>query len=132
MCETVSMQFYELQYHSYWYLPLIRFLVPVSMIICNDIMAYMFGFFFGKTPLIKLSPKKTWEGFIGGAFATIVFGLVVSINVTTFDVKSLSRVRLTWDLLYAETEMPYRFIPIRNLHITPEEAIQRHFQLQHC
>ena len=49
------------------------------MIICNDIMAYMFGFFFGKTPLIKLSPKKTWEGFIGGAFATVVFGLCVSI-----------------------------------------------------
>ena len=30
-------------------------------------MAYVFGFFFGRTPLIKLSPKKTWEGFIGGA-----------------------------------------------------------------
>ncbi len=54
-----------------------RFLVPVSMIICNDIMAYVFGFFFGKTPLIKLSPKKTWEGFIGGAFSTVVYGLVV-------------------------------------------------------
>jgi len=49
---------------------LIWFIVPVSMIICNDVMAYMFGFFFGKTPLIKLSPKKTWEGFIGGGFAT--------------------------------------------------------------
>ena len=24
--------------------------------------AYIFGFFFGRTPLIKLSPKKTWEG----------------------------------------------------------------------
>ena len=48
------------------------------MIICNDIMAYMFGFFFGKTPLIKLSPKKTWEGFIGGAISTIVFGIGVS------------------------------------------------------
>ena len=55
-----------------------RFLVPVSMIICNDIMAYLFGFFFGKTPLIKLSPKKTWEGFIGGAFSTVVFGIIVS------------------------------------------------------
>jgi len=54
-----------------------RFLVPVSMIICNDIMAYMFGFFFGKTPLIKLSPKKTWEGFIGGAFSTVIFGVIV-------------------------------------------------------
>lgn len=64
---------------------LIWFLVPVSMIICNDIMAYMFGFFFGKTPLIKLSPKKTWEGFIGGAFSTIVFGLVISYVLVQFD-----------------------------------------------
>ena len=55
-----------------------RFLTPVSMIICNDIMAYMFGFFFGKTPLIKLSPKKTWEGFIGGAASTVFFGFGVS------------------------------------------------------
>lgn len=41
---------------------MIWFVVPVMMIVCNDVMAYMFGFFFGKTPLIKLSPKKTWEG----------------------------------------------------------------------
>ncbi|XP_039437028.1 phosphatidate cytidylyltransferase, photoreceptor-specific [Culex pipiens pallens] len=57
---------------------LIWFIVPVSMIVCNDVMAYMFGFFFGRTPLIKLSPKKTWEGFIGGGFATVVFGLLFS------------------------------------------------------
>ncbi|RWS09681.1 Csa-CD synthase-like protein [Dinothrombium tinctorium] len=57
---------------------LIWFIVPVSMIICNDIMAYLFGFFFGKTPLIKLSPKKTWEGFIGGGIATVVFGMIIS------------------------------------------------------
>ena len=61
----------------YHLISLFRFLVPVSMIICNDIMAYMFGFFFGKTPLIKLSPKKTWEGFIGGAISTIAFGIGV-------------------------------------------------------
>lgn len=57
---------------------LIWFIVPVSMIVCNDVWAYLFGFFFGRTPLIKLSPKKTWEGFIGGGFATVVFGLIVS------------------------------------------------------
>jgi CDP-diglyceride synthetase len=28
--------------------------------------AYIFGFFFGRTPLIKLSPKKTWEGAFHG------------------------------------------------------------------
>ncbi|GMR49907.1 hypothetical protein PMAYCL1PPCAC_20102, partial [Pristionchus mayeri] len=54
------------------------FLIPVAMIICCDIMSYMFGFFWGKTPLIKLSPKKTWEGFIGGAASTVIFGLVLS------------------------------------------------------
>lgn len=57
---------------------LVWFIVPVSMIICNDIMAYIFGFFFGKTPLIKLSPKKTWEGFIGGGISTVVFGFFIS------------------------------------------------------
>ncbi|CAI5447211.1 unnamed protein product [Caenorhabditis angaria] len=58
---------------------LIWFLVPVAMIICCDVMSYMFGFFWGKTPLIKLSPKKTWEGFIGGAFSTVIFGILLSL-----------------------------------------------------
>lgn len=56
---------------------LIWFFLPVSMVICNDIFAYVFGFFFGKTQLIKLSPKKTWEGFLGGALATALFGQVL-------------------------------------------------------
>ncbi|XP_076125803.1 phosphatidate cytidylyltransferase 1 [Alosa pseudoharengus] len=55
---------------------MIWFIVPISIVICNDIMAYLFGFFFGRTPLIKLSPKKTWEGFIGGFFSTVVFGFI--------------------------------------------------------
>ncbi|KAF9611156.1 hypothetical protein IFM89_027242 [Coptis chinensis] len=55
-----------------------RFLLPSSLIVINDISAYIFGFFFGKTPLIKLSPKKTWEGFIGASFATIISAFVVS------------------------------------------------------
>lgn len=63
---------------------LIWFIVPVSMIICNDIMAYVFGFFFGKTPLIQLSPKKTWEGFIGGGISTVVFGCVLSYFLCQF------------------------------------------------
>ncbi|XP_031553815.1 phosphatidate cytidylyltransferase 2-like [Actinia tenebrosa] len=53
---------------------LVWFLLPVTMVICNDIWAYIFGFFFGRTPLIKISPKKTWEGFIGGGVATVIYG----------------------------------------------------------
>ena len=78
------------------------------MVVCNDCFAYIFGFFFGKTvgcvpfrlpacrlhrpwltlllaatvgyiqPLIRLSPKKTWEGFIGGFLATLVWSFWVS------------------------------------------------------
>jgi len=43
----------------------------------NDVAAYFFGFYFGKTPLIKLSPKKTWEGFIGASVATIISAFIV-------------------------------------------------------
>jgi len=59
-------------------LGMIWFLFPVSLIICNDIMAYMFGFFYGRTPLTKLSPKKTWEGFIGGGVSTLVVGFILA------------------------------------------------------
>ncbi|KAK4478158.1 hypothetical protein RD792_017440 [Penstemon davidsonii] len=52
------------------------FLLPASLIVINDIAAYIFGFFFGKTPLIKLSPKKTWEGFIGASVATMISAFV--------------------------------------------------------
>ncbi|KAL1535748.1 phosphatidate cytidylyltransferase, variant 2 [Salvia divinorum] len=54
------------------------FLLPASLIVINDIAAYIFGFFFGRTPLIKLSPKKTWEGFIGASFATMISAFVLA------------------------------------------------------
>ncbi|XP_057783295.1 phosphatidate cytidylyltransferase 1-like [Salvia miltiorrhiza] len=54
------------------------FLLPASLIIVNDIAAYIFGFFFGKTPLIKLSPKKTWEGFIGASVATVISAFLLA------------------------------------------------------
>ncbi|KDP39197.1 hypothetical protein JCGZ_00954 [Jatropha curcas] len=54
------------------------FLLPASLIAINDVAAYFFGFFFGKTPLIKLSPKKTWEGFIGASVATMISAFVLA------------------------------------------------------
>jgi phosphatidate cytidylyltransferase len=51
---------------------LIWFFVPCGLVVQNDVFAYFFGFFFGKTPLIRLSPKKTWEGFLGGSIATFL------------------------------------------------------------
>ena len=45
------------------------FFIPLLMIASiwiNDTMAYIVGSFIGKTPLSAVSPKKTWEGTIGG------------------------------------------------------------------
>jgi CDP-diglyceride synthetase len=41
---------------------------------CNDIFAYICGITFGRTQLIKLSPKKTVEGFVGAWICTVIFG----------------------------------------------------------
>lgn len=57
---------------------MIWFLLPATLVISNDIFAYLFGFFLGKHRLIELSPKKTWEGFIGGAFSSILWSFLVS------------------------------------------------------
>lgn len=64
---------------------LIWFIIPVGLIIINDIWAYLFGFFFGKTPLIELSPKKTWEGYIGGGVMTVIFGIILSYILSQYD-----------------------------------------------
>jgi phosphatidate cytidylyltransferase len=52
------------------------FFVP-GAVMTNDTMAYIAGRSFGKTPLIKLSPNKTMEGFIGGAFFTLIVVLLL-------------------------------------------------------
>lgn len=64
---------------------IIWFFLPVSQIIVNDIAAYVCGFFWGRTPLIQLSPKKTWEGFIGAFFLTIIWGIFFSLLLAQFN-----------------------------------------------
>jgi len=47
-------------------------LVLIASIWINDTMAYIVGSLIGKTPLSKVSPKKTWEGTTGGVILTVV------------------------------------------------------------
>ncbi|KAK0554386.1 phosphatidate cytidylyltransferase [Tilletia horrida] len=54
---------------------LIWFWLPASLVICNDVFAYVCGMLFGRTPLISLSPKKTVEGFVGAFLVTEVFAV---------------------------------------------------------
>jgi len=54
---------------------MIWFFLPASLVITNDIFAYICGITFGRTQLIKLSPKKTVEGFVGAWVMTVIFGI---------------------------------------------------------
>ncbi|GAA5853677.1 hypothetical protein JCM8547_007410 [Rhodosporidiobolus lusitaniae] len=54
---------------------MIWFWIPASLVIINDVAAYVCGMLFGRHQLIKLSPKKTVEGFVGAFFVTIVFAV---------------------------------------------------------
>jgi phosphatidate cytidylyltransferase len=44
----------------------------IGSIWINDTMAYIVGSLIGKTPLSKISPKKTWEGTAGGVILSII------------------------------------------------------------
>jgi phosphatidate cytidylyltransferase len=53
----------------------LNLIIPLFIIFTlwvNDTMAYVVGSFIGKTPLSSISPKKTWEGTIGGIILAIV------------------------------------------------------------
>lgn len=58
--------------------------MPASLIVINDIAAYICGFFIGRTPLIKLSPKKTWEGFFGALIVTVISASLVRVISENF------------------------------------------------
>ncbi|MDL2215248.1 phosphatidate cytidylyltransferase [Dysgonomonas sp. OttesenSCG-928-M03] len=52
---------------------LLMFLIFMTEI--NDVMQFVWGKIFGKHKIIpKISPNKTWEGFIGGVVSTVVVG----------------------------------------------------------
>jgi len=56
------------------------FILAVLVIIwVNDSFAYLSGMAFGKHRLFeRISPKKSWEGFVGGAVAAIITSVIFS------------------------------------------------------
>jgi phosphatidate cytidylyltransferase len=55
-----------------------RILALVILISCNDTFAYFAGVLFGKHKMAPtISPKKSWEGLIGGLIASVIGGGLV-------------------------------------------------------
>ena len=66
----------------------------------NDTMAYLVGSFVGKTPLTKISPKKTWEGTIGGMILCVItIGFLYPLIISKFS--NVDFKRTTWFIIPA-------------------------------
>jgi len=63
-----------------------NFHLPLSFLLmlwASDTGQYLFGVKFGKTRLFERhSPKKSWEGFFGGMFTSVVVSYVISLFFT--------------------------------------------------
>lgn len=71
----IALRMYDYDYGTIYSSFNPAFYIPIILIASiwiNDTMAYIVGSFIGKTPFSKISPKKTWEGTIGGAILCIV------------------------------------------------------------
>lgn len=61
---------------------------PFLLVWVNDTFAYLFGSRFGRHKLFpRISPKKSWEGAIGGAVTTVAVGLLVAPHIEGYSVK---------------------------------------------
>ncbi len=67
---------------------LLLFLVFLTEI--NDVMQFTWGKLFGKHKIIpKISPNKTWEGFIGGLISTTIIGYFLGFLTPLTDLQVL-------------------------------------------
>ena len=87
----------EIHFHDAMYIITIDempFIIMLSIWL-NDTMAYLVGSAIGKTSLSKISPKKTWEGTIGGII------LCVAIMAFVFPVVLLKRNEFSFSVFIA-------------------------------
>lgn len=94
----------------------IWFVLPVLLVCSNDTFAYICGFFLGKkyfqSPLINLSPKKSWEGFIGGGILTLIWGFIFSAFLAGFPMFYCPvQLDANWSVM-SQCERPEHFIPV--------------------
>jgi phosphatidate cytidylyltransferase len=66
-------------------------LIPCAIVFSiwiNDTMAYIVGSLIGKTPLSTVSPKKTWEGTLGGIILATIIAWIIALEFH-FDIRTM-------------------------------------------
>ena len=67
-----------------------NFNIYIFIIITFDIFSYFIGKFFGKKQLIKISPNKTIEGFLGGFIISFILTILILIYLNkSLDLNSI-------------------------------------------
>ncbi|MGV9678208.1 phosphatidate cytidylyltransferase [Nocardia sp. NPDC003482] len=55
----------------------LRVLTFMILVVCSDVGGYVAGVLFGKHPMVPaISPKKSWEGFVGSLVFCVIGGLL--------------------------------------------------------
>jgi len=86
------------QYYFFYKYDKIIFLYFVFVIILFDTFSYIVGAFFGKKKILpKISPKKTYLGFLGGYSFTLF--IIIVLNNFIFDFASISKLILLTSLI---------------------------------
>ncbi len=96
----------------------------------NDIYAFFVGILFGKHKLNpRISPKKTWEGFIGGVILTAITGIIFSLLM---DLNGIPLLKGILDIEHWYFCVLFSFlIPITSvLGDFTFSAIKRHFNVK--
>lgn len=64
------------------------FFFPMATVVMNDVSAYFCGITMGRkfiqAPFLALSPKKTWEGFLGAGVLTCVFSFLFPVLLARY------------------------------------------------
>jgi len=91
------------------------FLYPVSLVICNDSMAYFCGLALGRRLIrrqfVHISPNKTWEGFIGACFCTMLFAAVFPLALARWQFLTCPCTDLTANIFQISCDLPEVFTP---------------------
>lgn len=75
-------RFYETRNIDKFFMP--RVGAMFLLIWTNDTFAYLMGRFIGRTKLFeRISPKKTWEGTLGGVLMTLLVGYLIGTYATS-------------------------------------------------
>jgi phosphatidate cytidylyltransferase len=74
-------------------------IIPLAIIVSiwvNDTMAYIVGSLIGKTPLSRISPKKTWEGTLGGILLSVAVIALLSTPLVNYAHGTVQKADFIW------------------------------------